>query len=60
MTIRIVQIVIFRIMNTITIVDLLNISIHGTKIKHQVLSNIIVLGCFYCFSKFMWVKIARF
>ena len=38
-------------MNTITTVDLLNISIQRTKIKHQVLSNIIiVLGCFYIVS----------
>ena len=33
-TITIVGIVIFTIMNTITLVDLLNISIHNTKIKH--------------------------
>ena len=36
-TITIVEIVIFTIMNTIMIVDLLNISIHNTKIKHRFL-----------------------
>ena len=32
--ITIVEIMMFTIMNTITIVDSLNISIHNTKIKH--------------------------
>ena len=34
-TITIVEIVIFTIMNTITIVNLLNILIYNTKIKHR-------------------------
>ena len=33
-TITVVERVVFTIMNTITIVDLLNISIHNTKIEH--------------------------
>ena len=37
-TITIVERVVFTIMNTITIVDLLNISIHNTKIKHGFLN----------------------
>ena len=38
-TITIVEIVIFTIMNIITIVDLLNILIHNTKIKHGILKH---------------------
>ena len=34
----VVEIVMFTIMNTITIVDLLNILIHNTKIKHGFLT----------------------
>ena len=36
-TITIVVIVIFMIINTINMVDLLNISMHNTKIKHRFL-----------------------
>ena len=42
-TITIVEIVIFTIMNTITIVDLLNIPIYNTKIKHGFLKYYVLL-----------------
>ena len=48
-TITIVKRVVFMIVNTITMVDLLNISIHNAKIKHGFLK-------FYEISQF-WVAI---
>ena len=40
-TITIVERLVFMTMNTITTVDLLNISIHNTKIKHGLLGCIL-------------------
>ena len=60
--ITIVEIVILTIMNTIMIVDLLNISIHNTKIKHGFLNTINYHSfrlLLYSFKKFLLVKLAR-
>ena len=63
-TITIVEIVIFTIVNTITIVNLLNISLHATKIKHGFLKcyeTITVLNCIlYHFRRFLLVSLLIF
>ena len=55
-TIMIIEIVIFTSINVITIVDLLNITIHDTKIKHEFVNQVLftVLGyVLYHFKKFL-------